>query len=81
MFEKIKMVETFAQLPQWLRHKVLNLKATAIRVEPHPSLGNSSQGSEVLSEIEAALREPIFKPSGVSYNEFHFAVSRRRQRA
>ncbi|HEV8608418.1 MAG TPA: hypothetical protein VGQ99_24005 [Tepidisphaeraceae bacterium] len=71
VLEKVKLAQTFMHLPQWLRHKVLNLKAAAYRVEAHPSLAESAQGREVLTEINEAFAKPIFKPSGVSYNEFH----------
>src|SRR5258705_4547836 len=71
VLEKVKLAQTFKQLPQWLRHKVLNLKASPYRVEAHPSLAGSAHGCEVLTEVKEAFAKPIFRPSGVCYDEFH----------
>src|SRR5437773_1977276 len=71
VLQKVKLAETFMHLPKWLRHKVLNLKAVAYRVEAHPSLADCAQASQVFTDVKRAFDKPIFKPSGVSYNEFH----------
>jgi hypothetical protein len=75
VLEKVKLAQAFMQLPQWLRHKVLNLKAAAFRVESHPSLAESSQASQLLTEVKEAFAKPIFRPSGISYDEFHCFVA------